>query len=107
MAVVGAGVFAAQMVNVPVDHGTSGHMLGAAAAAILLGPWAGMLTMAVVLAAQSLLFGDGGSTALGANTLNMAVVATLTAATVNQFVTRRIAVLAGSCSPRASRRSPR
>src|SRR5437870_3113515 len=71
MAVTGAGVFAAQMINFPIDHGTSGHVLGAALAAIVLGPWAAMATMTLVLVAQCCLFGDGGLTALGANALNM------------------------------------
>jgi cobalt/nickel transport system permease protein len=69
-----AFVFAAQMLNFPVAGGTSGHLLGAALAATLLGPWLGCVTVALVLAAQALLFADGGITALGANVLNMAVV---------------------------------
>jgi cobalt/nickel transport system permease protein len=84
MAVTGAGIFAAQMVNYQVDHGTSGHMLGAALAAVVLGPWAGMLTMAVVLTAQCALFGDGGWSVLGANIINMAVVGTLSASVLYQ-----------------------
>jgi len=79
MAATGAGIFAAQMVNFPIDHGTSAHVLGAALAAIALGPWRGMLTMAMVLAAQCLLLGDGGLNSLGANILNMAVAGTLVA----------------------------
>ena len=91
MAATGAGIFAAQMVNFPIDHGTSGHVLGAALAAIVLGPWCGMLTMAVVLMAQCLLFGDGGASTLGANVLNMAVVATLAASGIYTLATRSIA----------------
>lgn len=68
-----AFVFAAQMLNFPVAGGTSGHLLGAALAATLLGPWLGCVTVALVLAAQALLFADGGVLALGANVLNMAV----------------------------------
>jgi cobalt/nickel transport system permease protein len=90
MAATGAGIFAAQMVNFPVGAGTSGHLIGAALAAILLGPWRGMLTMAVVLVVQCLVFGDGGSRALGANLLNMAVVATLVAWAGYSFVLRRV-----------------
>ncbi len=70
-------IFAAQMINFPVAAGTSGHLLGGALAAILVGPWAGMLVITVVLAVQALLFADGGLTALGANVLNMAIVATV------------------------------
>lgn len=91
MAATGAGIFAAQMVNVPIDSATSGHFLGSALAAIVLGPWQGMLTMATVLAVQCLLFGDGGLSALGANTLNMAVAGTLVAAVVYQQVSQRVA----------------
>lgn len=90
MAATGAGIFAAQMVNFPIDGATSGHVIGAALAAIALGPWRGMLTMAIVLAVQCLVFGDGGMAVLGANVLNMAVVATLVAWSVYQFVTRRL-----------------
>src|SRR5690606_18163891 len=53
-------IFAAQMINFPVAAGTSGHLLGGALAAILVGPWAGMLVITVVLAVQALLFADGG-----------------------------------------------
>lgn len=70
-------VFAAQMINFPVGAGTSGHLIGGALAAILVGPWVGMLVISVVLVVQALLFADGGLTALGANVLNMAVVATV------------------------------
>ncbi len=72
--VTAAFVFAAQMVNFPVASGTTGHLLGGALAAILLGPWAGAAVVTVVVVAQGLLFADGGVTALGYNTLNMAVV---------------------------------
>lgn len=69
-----AFVFAAQMLNFPVAGGTSGHFLGAAFAALLLGPWAACLVMALVLGVQCLLFADGGITALGSNIVNMGVV---------------------------------
>ena len=77
LGVTGAFVFAAQMLNFPVAGGTSGHFLGAALAAILLGPWLACLTMAVVLGLQAFLFADGGITALGANVLNMGVIGAL------------------------------
>ena len=72
-----AFVFAAQMLNFPVAGGTSGHFLGAALAAILLGPWLACLTLAVVLGVQAFVFADGGITALGANILNMGVIGAL------------------------------
>lgn len=75
MGVVAALVFAGQMVNFVVPGlGVSGHFLGAAAAALLLGPWRGAATIGLVLVVQCLVFGDGGLTAIGANLWNMAVV---------------------------------
>ena len=77
MGVTAAFVFAAQMMNFAVAGGTSGHLLGGALAAILLGPWAGVLVLTSVLAVQALLFQDGGLLALGANVFNMAIVGVL------------------------------
>jgi cobalt/nickel transport system permease protein len=67
-------VFAAQMLNFPVGAGTSGHLLGGALAAVLVGPWTAVLVLSVVLLVQSLLFADGGVTALGTNVVLMGVV---------------------------------
>jgi len=75
MGVLAAFIFAAQMLNFPIIGGTSGHLIGAALAAILLGPWASVLIMSCVLLAQSLIFQDGGLLALGANIFNMGIVA--------------------------------
>jgi cobalamin biosynthesis protein CbiM len=69
-----AFVFAAQMLNFPVAAGTSGHLLGGALAAILVGPYAGMVAVSVVLILQALLFADGGLSALGVNIILMALV---------------------------------
>jgi cobalt/nickel transport system permease protein len=74
LGVTAAFVFAAQMLNFPVAGGTSGHFLGAAFAAVLLGPWLACLVLAVVLAVQAFVFADGGITALGANVFNMGVI---------------------------------
>lgn len=74
MGVMAAFIFAAQMINFPVAGGTSGHLLGGAMAAIVLGPWAGMLVMTAVIAVQALLFQDGGLLVMGANILNMGLV---------------------------------
>jgi cobalt/nickel transport system permease protein len=71
MGIMAAFIFAAQMLNFPVAGGTSGHLLGGALAAIVLGPWAGMLVMTAVIAVQGLLFQDGGLLVMGANILNM------------------------------------
>jgi cobalt/nickel transport system permease protein len=73
--IVAAGIFAAQMLNWPIPGGTSAHFVGGAIAGILLGPYAGCLSIVSVLAIQCLVFGDGGITALGANIFNMAIVA--------------------------------
>lgn len=70
-------VFAAQMVNFPVAAGTSGHLLGGALAAVLVGPWTGILCLTVVLGVQALFFADGGLTALGTNVLLMGIVTVL------------------------------
>jgi cobalt/nickel transport system permease protein len=70
-------VFATQMVNFPVGAGTSGHLLGGALAAILVGPWTAVLCLAVVLLVQGLLFADGGVTALGTNITLLGIVAVL------------------------------
>jgi len=73
MAVVAAWIFSAQMFNFPVNSGTSGHLIGGVFAAVLVGPFAGTVVVSIVLAVQSLFFGDGGLNALGANIFNMAV----------------------------------
>ena len=69
-----AFVFAAQMINFPVASGTSGHFFGGVLAAVLVGPFAGALAVAVVLVVQALVFADGGLSALGLNVVNMALV---------------------------------
>ncbi len=74
LGVLAAGIFVAQMLTFPIGGGTSGHLIGAALAAILLGPYAMILVITVVLIIQALLFGDGGVTALGLNIINMAIV---------------------------------
>jgi len=75
MSVMAAFIFAAQMVNFPIVGGTSGHLIGGALAAIMLGPWSAVLIMTTVLIIQSLIFLDGGVTAMGGNILLMGVVA--------------------------------
>lgn len=75
MGILAAFIFAAQMLKFPIAVGTSGHLTGAALAAILLGPWAAVLIMSCVLIAQCLIFQDGGLLALGANIFNMGIVA--------------------------------
>jgi cobalt/nickel transport system permease protein len=77
LGVTAAFIFAAQMLNFPIAGGTSGHFLGAALAAILLGPWIACVAMAVVIGIQAFVFADGGIIALGANILNMGVIGAL------------------------------
>jgi cobalt/nickel transport system permease protein len=76
---VAAFVFAVQMLNFPVASGTSGHLLGGALAAVLVGPSVGAVCVSVVLLVQALLFADGGLSALGLNVLNMALVTSFAA----------------------------
>jgi cobalt/nickel transport system permease protein len=77
MGLAAAFLFAAQMLNFPVAAGTSGHLVGAVLASVLLGPSAAVVVVTAVLLVQALLFADGGLLALGANVLNMALVAVL------------------------------
>ena len=67
-------IFAVQMLNFPVAAGTSGHLLGAALATVLVGPYAATLAISIVLLLQSLLFADGGLSALGLNIFNMSII---------------------------------
>jgi cobalt/nickel transport system permease protein len=78
-AALAAGIFAIQAMNIPIPWGTSGHMLGSVLAAIILGsPFAGVLILALVLIVQGFLFGDGGISVMGANILDMGVIASFT-----------------------------
>src|SRR4051794_8822658 len=71
--------FVIMMFNLPLPGGTTGHAAGIGIAAVVLGPWAGMLAISIALIIQALFFGDGGITAIGANCFNMAVVGSLVA----------------------------
>ena len=71
-------IFVLQMINFPIAAGTSGHLLGGALAVVVLGPRLGLICLSVVVIIQSLLFADGGLSALGVNVLNMAIVTTAT-----------------------------
>jgi cobalt/nickel transport system permease protein len=77
MGVMAAFIFAAQMLNFPVAGGTSGHLIGGALAAIILGPWAAMLVMTAVVGLQALLFQDGGLVVMGVNIFNMSLLSVL------------------------------
>ncbi|GAA1919470.1 hypothetical protein GCM10009737_21260 [Nocardioides lentus] len=82
-------VFAAQMVNFPVGAGTSGHLMGGALAAVLVGPWTGVLCVSVVLGVQALLMADGGITALGTNVVLLGI----TGVVVGWLVFRGVAMV--------------
>jgi len=77
MGVMGAFIFAAQMINFPVGNGTSGHLVGGALLSFTLGPAAASIVMTAILATQALVFQDGGILALGANVFNMAIAGVL------------------------------
>lgn len=101
LGVSAAFVFAAQLVNFPVAAGTSGHLIGAALAAALLGLPAAIVVMSAVLVVQCLAFGDGGLLSLGANVLNMALISCLVGYSVDRLAcgknpspTRRVAAVA-------------
>ena len=82
---VTAMIFAAQMANFPIQLGTSGHLLGATLAVALLGSAFGIMAMSLVVIAQCLVFADGGVSVLGANLLNMALLASIPAVLVREF----------------------
>jgi len=94
LGVLAAAIFAAQMLNWPIPGGTSAHFVGSGLAAILLGPLQAILVMSSILAVQTLVFGDGGLTALGANILNMGVVGVVVAYIVYALLARRSRVAA-------------
>jgi cobalt/nickel transport system permease protein len=94
MGVLAAAIFAGQMLNFTVVGGTSGHLMGAALATILLGPWAAILVMTTVVSVQALIFQDGGLLVLGANIFNMGVIGVA----VSYFVYPTIRRLAGEKS---------
>ena len=90
MGVLAATIFAGQMLNFTVVGGTSGHLLGAALATILLGPWPAVLVMTCVVGVQALIFQDGGLLALGANLFNMAVIGVAVSYGVNRLFRRML-----------------
>ena len=74
MGLLTALFFAAMMMNYPIIGGTTAHLLGGAAIGLILGPFAGLISVTIILVLQAFLFGDGGLTTLGANVLNMGVI---------------------------------
>ena len=88
LGIMAAFIFAAQAINFPVAGGTSGHLLGGALAAIVLGPWAAVLVMTAVIGLQGLLFQDGGLLARGWNIMNMGVLTAFTGYLVYNLIKR-------------------
>ncbi|HKX31044.1 MAG TPA: cobalt transporter CbiM [Blastocatellia bacterium] len=84
--------FVIMMFNLPLPGGTTGHAAGIGIAAIVLGPWAAMLALSIALVIQTLFFGDGGITAIGANSFNLAVVGSLIAYWIYRAVAGRAAI---------------
>ena len=103
MAVLGALIFALQMLNFPISGGTSGHFAGGALAGIVLGPWAAVIVLTSVLAVQAFVFADGGIIALGANVLNMAIVAPFVGYAAYRAIVALWARLSGEVSARQGR----
>ncbi len=99
-------VFATQMLNFPVAGGTSGHLMGGALAAVLVGPYTGLLCLTVVLAVQSLLFADGGITALGTNVVLMGIVTVVVGYVAFRGVQLRAAEAAVDGRPGRRARAP-
>jgi cobalt/nickel transport system permease protein len=77
LAISAAFVFAAQMINFPIAFGTSGHLVGGTFLAVLLGPYAAILSMTLVVGMQAAFFADGGIIAFGMNVFNMAIIGSL------------------------------
>lgn len=96
MGVLAACIFAGQMLNFSVTGGTSGHLMGAAIATILLGPWAAILVITCVVGVQALIFQDGGLLVLGANIVNMSVIGVAVAYFVHSTVRKLLGNRSGS-----------
>ncbi len=84
--------FVVMMFNLPLPGGTTGHAVGVGLAAVVLGPWAGMLAISIALIIQAFFFGDGGITAIGANCFNMAIVGSLAAYVIYRILAGRSAI---------------
>lgn len=90
MGMVAALVFAGQMFNFPISQGTSGHLIGGVFASVILGPFAGAIVIAAVLAVQMLFFADGGLLAIGANIINMSLFGTIVAYYIYYYLKKAI-----------------
>jgi len=95
LAIGAAFSFVVMMFNVPIPGGTTGHAVGGAMVAILLGPWAACISITVALVIQALLFGDGGLTAIGANCFTMAFILPFTSWGVYRLIAARSSITSG------------
>ena len=95
LSVFAAFSFVIMMFNLPLPGGTTAHATGVALATVVIGPWAGMLALSVTVIVQSLFFGDGGVTAIGANCFNMAVAGSLVAYAVYRLIAGRAPLASG------------
>ncbi len=95
MGIIAAAIFAGQMLNFTIPGGTSGHLVGGALAAIILGPWAGLLVMTAVVAIQALLFQDGGLLVMGLNIVNMGIITAFVGYFTYRLITRLVKGRAG------------
>ena len=93
LAIGAAFSFVIMMFNIPIIGGTTGHATGATLIAILLGPWAALISVSVALIIQAVLFGDGGITAIGANCFNMAVAGVFSGYAVYRLIAGHAGVL--------------
>jgi cobalt/nickel transport system permease protein len=92
ISVFAAASFIVMMFNLPLPGGTTGHAVGMAVAAIVLGPWSAILAISIALIIQAVFFGDGGITAIGANCFNMAIIGSLSAYGIYRLVAGRSAI---------------
>ncbi len=91
LSLLSAFVFVIMMFNIPLPGGTTGHAVGGTLLAVVLGPWAAIIGITVALVIQALLFGDGGITAIGANSFNLAVALPLVGYYVYRLISNRAA----------------
>jgi len=86
-------VFAAQMFNFPISSGTSGHLIGGVLAAVLLGPWGGLLAVSAVVIIQALFYADGGLIVMGSNIINMALIGSLCGYFIYSFLKKKLPLI--------------
>ena len=96
LSVFAAFSFVVMMFNLPLPGGTTGHAVGVSIASIVLGPWASILAISIALFIQAVFFGDGGITAFGANSFNMAIAGSLVAYFTYRAISGKCAISRGA-----------